>query len=89
MGNTIEEQIRQVLTNPQSILEIAGASLSDVVKTMVFLADVTEFSRINTEYVKFFPQNPLHSINCWRDVPKRMNEHRIRLINSQVDTLRK
>lgn len=58
MGETIEEQTRQALTNLQSILESAGASLNDAVKTTVFLADVEEFSRMNIEYTKFFPQNP-------------------------------
>jgi 2-iminobutanoate/2-iminopropanoate deaminase len=58
MGNTIEEQTRQVLTNLQAILQAAGASLSDAVKTTVFLADVTEFARMNAEYATFFPKNP-------------------------------
>lgn len=58
MGESIEEQTSQVLTNLQSILQAVGASLSDAVKTTVFLADVEEFSRMNTEYAKFFPKNP-------------------------------
>jgi 2-iminobutanoate/2-iminopropanoate deaminase len=58
MGETIEEQTYQVLTNLQEILKAAGASISDAVKTTVFLADVSEFARMNAEYAKFFPQNP-------------------------------
>jgi 2-iminobutanoate/2-iminopropanoate deaminase len=58
MGETIEEQTHQVLTNLQAILKAAGASLSDAVKTTVFLSDVSEFARMNAEYAKFFPQKP-------------------------------
>lgn len=58
MGTTVEEQTRQALMNLQSVLEAAGASLNDVVKTTVFMADMSEFSRMNSEYAKFFPENP-------------------------------
>lgn len=58
MGTTIEEQTRQVLLNLQSILKAAGASLDNAVKTMVFMADMNEFSRMNAEYTKFFPRDP-------------------------------
>ena len=58
IGATIEEQTRQTLTNLQSILEAAGASLSDAVKTTVFMANPGEFSRMNTVYAEFFPKDP-------------------------------
>lgn len=58
MGTTIEEQTRQVLLNLQSVLKAAGASLDNAVKTMVFMADMNEFSRMNAEYTKFFPRDP-------------------------------
>jgi len=58
MGTTIEEQTRQALVNLQTILEAAGASLGDAVKTTVFMADMGEFSRMNEEYAKFFPRDP-------------------------------
>lgn len=58
MGTTIEEQTRQALVNLQTILEAAGASLDDAVKTTVFMADMNEFSRMNGEYAKFFPKDP-------------------------------
>ncbi len=54
----IESQTRQALTNLKHILEAAGASLSDVIKTTVFLQDMTEFPRMNAVYAEFFPQNP-------------------------------
>lgn len=58
IGTTIEEQTHQALVNLQSILEAAGASLGDAVKTTVFMADMNEFSRMNGEYAKFFPADP-------------------------------
>jgi len=58
IGTTIEEQTHQALVNLQSILEVAGASLDDAVKTTVFMADMSEFSRMNSEYAKFFEGDP-------------------------------
>ncbi len=54
----IESQTRQALTNLKHILEAAGASLNDVIKTTVFLQDMAEFPRMNAIYAEFFPQNP-------------------------------
>jgi 2-iminobutanoate/2-iminopropanoate deaminase len=54
----IENETRQALQNIQHILEDAGSSLGLVVKTTVFLQDMGEFSRMNTIYAEFFPENP-------------------------------
>ncbi len=58
VGADIENQTRQVLINLKNILEAAGSSLSHVVKTTVFLQDMSEFPRMNAVYAEFFPQNP-------------------------------
>ena len=50
----ITGQTKQVLTNIKNILEAAGASLSDVVKSNVFLADLKYFSEFNDVYKQFF-----------------------------------
>ncbi len=57
-GDSIEEQTRQVLTNISRVLETAKTSLKNVAKTTVFMADISEFSRMNNEYAKFFPEDP-------------------------------
>lgn len=57
-GESIEEQTRQALTNLSNVLKAANASMKDVVKTTVFMADLSEFSRMNAEYAKFFPEDP-------------------------------
>ncbi len=53
----IEAETRQALINLQSILEAAGTSLSQVVKTTVFLRDINDFSRMNGVYAQFFTEN--------------------------------
>ena len=54
----IEVQTRQVLNNLKAILEAAGASLTDVVKTTVFLVDMADFKAMNAVYAEFFGQQP-------------------------------
>ena len=51
----ITEQTEQVLKNLAAVLEVAGSSLEQVVKTTVFLADMKEFSAMNEVYARFFP----------------------------------
>lgn len=51
-------QTRQVLKNLREILIAAGSDLDCVIKTLVFISDIEQFSLFNEEYKKFFPQNP-------------------------------
>ena len=48
------EQTRQVLLNLKAVLEAAGSSLSNVVKTTVFLADMGDFPFVNNVYAEIF-----------------------------------
>ena len=50
----IREQTHQVLRNLAAVLEASGASLSTVVKTTVFLADMGEFAAMNEVYAEHF-----------------------------------
>ena len=52
------DQARQTLRNVQTILQGAGASLTDVVKVNTYLSDVTRFGEYNEIYREFFPENP-------------------------------
>jgi 2-iminobutanoate/2-iminopropanoate deaminase len=54
----IAEQTEQVFKNLKAVLEAAGSSLDQVVKTTVFLADMKEFSGMNEVYAKFFSGAP-------------------------------
>jgi len=58
MPSGIAEQTRRVLLNVQAVLEAAGGSLADVVKTTVFLCDITEFPAMNEVYATFFAESP-------------------------------
>jgi len=52
----IQAQTRQVLNNLSAVLEAAGSSLANVVKTTVFVQDLGEFAQMNTVYAEFFPE---------------------------------
>jgi 2-iminobutanoate/2-iminopropanoate deaminase len=54
----IEAQTRRVMENVEAALKLAGASLSDVVKTTVILVDARDFSAFNKVYGSFFATNP-------------------------------
>lgn len=50
----IEAETRQALENISAILLAAGTSISQVVKTTVFLRDMNDFTRMNTIYAEYF-----------------------------------
>lgn len=54
----VEAETRQALTNLGNILQAAGTTMSNVVKTTVFLRDINDFARMNAVYGEFFPENP-------------------------------
>jgi 2-iminobutanoate/2-iminopropanoate deaminase len=51
---TIEGQTRQVIANLAKVLEAAGSSLSNVVKTTVFIKDMNDFAALNAVYAEMF-----------------------------------
>ena len=55
---SIEDQTTRVLQNLGYVLEGAGLSFEDVIKTTVFLKDMGNFARMNDTYAKFFPKDP-------------------------------
>ena len=54
VAGDVQAETRQVLSNVRRILEGCGASLADVVKCTVFLADVKDFAAMNEVYTEFF-----------------------------------
>jgi 2-iminobutanoate/2-iminopropanoate deaminase len=58
VSGDIETQTRQVFENLQAALALAGATLADVVKTTVWLADRADFVAFNHVYGEYFPQKP-------------------------------
>jgi 2-iminobutanoate/2-iminopropanoate deaminase len=53
----IVEQTTQVLDNLKGIVDAAGYSLSDVVKTTVYITNMEDFGRVNEIYGKYFTEN--------------------------------
>ena len=58
VAETIEEQTDQVLKNIGAILEEAGYTYADVVKTTCLLSDMANFKPMNEVYAKYFNENP-------------------------------
>ena len=56
MPEDVSAQTKQSLTNGKAILEAAGGTMADVVKTTVFLADMNDFAAMNAVYATFFPE---------------------------------
>jgi 2-iminobutanoate/2-iminopropanoate deaminase len=54
----IEAETRAALTHCARLIEAAGGSLADVLKTTVYLRDLADFGRMNSVYAEFFPQDP-------------------------------
>lgn len=67
----IKGQTRQSLSNVKAILEEAGTSLANVVKTTVFLADMADFADMNAVYAEFFAEPfPARSAVAVKTLPK-------------------
>lgn len=56
-GDDIKAQTQQSILNLKAVLEAAGGSLENVVKTTVFLKDMGDFSFMNEVYSSFFPKD--------------------------------
>lgn len=54
----LEAQTHQVLANLAAVLSASGASMADVVKTTIFLVDISQFATVNAIYGTAFPAPP-------------------------------
>lgn len=67
----IKGQTRQSLLNLKAILEAAGLSMNNVIKTTVFMADMSDFADMNSVYAEFFSEPyPARSAVAVRTLPK-------------------
>ena len=61
-GNLVDEDIEaateRVLENIRAVLGAIGLGFSQVVKTTVFMRDLSQFPRMNAVYARYFPENP-------------------------------
>ena len=67
----VKEQARQSLLNVKAILEEAGLTMGNVVKTTVFMADMNDFADMNAVYASFFTEPyPARSAVAVKTLPK-------------------
>lgn len=58
LAQGVEAQAKQALENLGAVLQAAGMTYANVVKTTVFLADIGDFAAINEVYATYFAENP-------------------------------
>jgi len=68
----IEAQTEQVCKNLKNVLEAAGSSLDNVVKTVCFLADMNDFAAFNAVYGTYFTSKPARSCVAVKTLPKNV-----------------
>lgn len=68
----ITEQTEQVCKNLAAVLEAAGTSLTNVVKTTCFLAEMSDFAAFNEVYAKYFTGKPARSCVAVKTLPKNV-----------------
>jgi 2-iminobutanoate/2-iminopropanoate deaminase len=66
----IAEQATQVMQNLAAVLEAAGTSLDNAVKTTCFLADIADFQKFNEVYASYIKNAPARSCVAVKDLPK-------------------
>lgn len=73
MSSDIKEQTRQSLENIKAILAEAGASMDNVVKATVYLADMSLFAPMNEVYGQFFKDGiyPARAAFAVKELPKK------------------
>ena len=50
----VEAQVKQAMENLKAVVEAAGMTMADIVKTTVFLADINDFAAVNAIYASYF-----------------------------------
>jgi 2-iminobutanoate/2-iminopropanoate deaminase len=73
--DTIESETKQVMQNMKAVLEAAGMTFENVVKTTIFIMDMNDFGKINTVYGSYFnektaPARETVQVAC---LPKNVN----------------
>ncbi len=58
LHGTVQEETERTLRNLGAVLDAAGVGYADVVKTTVYLIDMSDFEAMNGVYARFFPDPP-------------------------------
>lgn len=70
VGDSIAEQTEQIMKNLSAVLEAAGTSFENVVKTTCFLANIADFAVFNEVYGKYITSAPARSCVAVKSLPK-------------------
>lgn len=70
VGENIAEQTERVMKNLLAVLEAAGSSVDNVIKTTCFLANIADFAAFNEVYGKYMTSAPARSCVAVKDLPK-------------------
>ena len=71
-ADTIEGQTEQIMKNIGAILEVAGVTYENVIKTTCFLAEMADFGAFNAVYDKYFTGKPARSCVAVKQLPKNV-----------------
>lgn len=70
LEGSIEEQTRQVMSNLKAILDAAGVGFNDVVKTTIYVTDMSLYGKINDVYRTYFSEPfPARDTVCVKELP--------------------
>jgi 2-iminobutanoate/2-iminopropanoate deaminase len=70
LGGNVTAQTKQVCENLKAVLEEAGVSLQNVIKTTIFLANMDDFNDLNIVYGEYFSHKPARSTVAVKTLPK-------------------
>jgi len=71
-GENVAEQTHRVCKNLRAVLEAAGVTLENAVKTTCFLADMADFASFNEVYAEYFTGKPARSCVAVKTLPKNV-----------------
>ena len=70
LEGTFKEQVHQIMKNLQAVLEEAGASFADVVKTTIYVTDMSVYGKLNEIYGGYFSSPyPAREVVCVKELP--------------------
>jgi len=70
LQSTISEQTHQIMKNLEKVLQAQGACFRDVVKTTIYMTDMTFYKEINEAYATYFEKNfPARVAVCVKELP--------------------
>lgn len=70
VGDNIAQQTHRVCKNLEAVLTASGSSLKNAVKTVCFLADMSDFAAFNEVYAQYFTEKPARSCVAVKELPK-------------------